>query len=71
MKQVLVLTSKNNLSDSFWLDKAESIVRDMITLIRAYKEYVDFYELHKIILDVDYLYEKINYIKDKVLNLLF
>ncbi len=68
LKQVLVLTSKNNLSDSFWLDKAESIVRDMITLIRAYKEYVDFYELHKIILDVDYLYEKINYIKDKVLN---
>lgn len=69
LKQVLILTSQNNnTSDPFWLDKAESIIRDMITLIRIYNDYVDFSELHKLVIDNEYLNEKIECIKTKVLN---
>ena len=69
LKQVLILTNKNNsVSDPFWLDKAESIIRDMISLIRIYKGYVDFSELHKVIIDNGYLNKKIEYIKERVLN---
>lgn len=68
IKKVLVLLSNENNSDSFWLDKAEVYIQYFITIIRAYKEYVDFYELHKLVIDCNYLDKKINIIKNKIIN---
>ncbi|MEG1059284.1 MAG: type IV secretion system DNA-binding domain-containing protein [Clostridia bacterium] len=68
IKKVLTLLSTENTSDSFWLDKAESYIRDFIVLIRAYNSYVNFYELHKLVIDKEYLYLKLEEIKKKVVQ---
>ncbi len=68
IKKVLVLLSNENNSDSFWLDKSEVYIQYFITIIRAYKKYVDFYELHTLVIDSNYLDKKINIIKNKIVN---
>lgn len=68
VRKVLQLLSKENLSDSFWLDKAEVYIQDFITIIRAYSEIVDFSKLHKLVIDKAYLEQKINIIKNKILE---
>lgn len=68
MKRVLTLMSMQNVSDSFWLDKAESIIRDLITIIRTYTDNVNFAQIHKLVIDKIYLQEKIEIIKSKILN---
>ncbi|MDD3303372.1 MAG: type IV secretion system DNA-binding domain-containing protein [Clostridia bacterium] len=67
MKKVLQILSEKSISDSFWLDKAEMYIRDFITIIKVYKEYVSFSELHKIITSYEYLNEKIEEVKRIVL----
>lgn len=68
LKKVLMLISKNNNSDSFWLDKVESYLRDFIVLIKSYNSFVSFYEIHKLVTDNNYLQEKISLVKEKVLK---
>ncbi len=68
IRQVLTLTTDTSNSDSFWLDKAESFIRDIITIIRIYNEYVDFFELHRMVIDKDYLEIKIKDVKEKILK---
>lgn len=68
IRQVLTLTADMGNSDSFWLDKAESYIRDVIVIIRAYNEYVDFLELHRTVVDKEYLEDRIKYVKNKILN---
>lgn len=68
LKKIIVLLSNNNNGDSFWLDKVENYLRDFICLIKTYNSYVSFYEIHKLVVDEEYLLEKINYIKEKILN---
>ena len=59
-------SSKN--SDSFWLDKVEQYTKDFIVLIREYNGYASFSEIHKLVIDKNYLNEKIEYIKQKILQ---
>lgn len=68
LKKILVLLSYSNNSDSFWLDKVESYLRDFICLIKSYKNQVDFYEIHKLVTDNEYLKNKLNLVKENVLK---
>ena len=59
LKTILLLFSENN-SESYWLDKAEQILEQSIKLCRLYNNnYVNFTEIHKLITDSNYYYEKI------------
>ena len=54
------------MSDSYWLDKAESTTVEAIKLCRIYNNgYVTFEELHKIISDSKYLTGRIDECKNK------
>ena len=68
VKKSIVLLSKNNTSDAYWLEKAEIFIRDFITIIRAYQPCVNFYELHQLIVNKEYLLEKIDLIKHQLLK---
>ena len=58
-----------NHSDSYWLDKSEQILAECIKLCRLYNNgYVNFIEIHKLIMNKKYYIEKINYLKTKFLN---
>lgn len=64
LKSILLLFSPNN-SESYWLDVAEQVIESSITIIRAYnKNFVNFIELHKIIIDQDYFSSKLKEIRD-------
>lgn len=65
IKKCLENLSENNNSDSYWLDKASSYIKDFIVLIRTYNDFVSFLEIHKLCIDMDYLNSKI----DEVINI--
>lgn len=65
---VLKIISDNNNSDSYWLDKVENYIRDFITIIRVYNGFVNFYEIHKLVINKEYLLEKIKFTKEMILN---
>ena len=68
LKTILTLFSKNN-TESYWLDKAESILSECIKLCRLYNNgYVTFLELHKLVTDINYYYSKIKILKQKFIN---
>lgn len=65
LKTILLLFSPNN-SESYWLDKAESVLTEAIKLCRLYNDnYVTFSELHNIITKPDYYKEKIFLLRNK------
>lgn len=60
IKTILLLFSPNN-SESYWLDKAEQVIENFITFCRIYNNnYVTFEELHKLISDRKYYFEKLH-----------
>lgn len=64
LKTILTLFSENN-SESYWLDKAEQILAEAIKLCRLYNNgYVTFIELHKLVTDSSYYYEKIQILRN-------
>lgn len=68
LKEILLLFSKNN-TESFWIDKAGMILAEVIKFIRLYNDnYVTFYEIHKIINDIEYYVEKKKNIKEKLIK---
>lgn len=67
IKHILLLLSNTNNSDSYWLDKAESYIRDLLTIMDAYTSERNFYELHMLVVDKQYLYEKLNIVKENIL----
>ena len=68
LKEILLLFSKNN-TESFWIDKAGMILAEVIKFIRLYNDnYVTFYEIHKIINDIEYYVEKKKKIKEKLIK---
>ena len=68
LKTILLLFSENN-SDSFWLDKAEEVICESIKLCRLYNDgYVTFFEIHKLISDLDYYNKKISFLKNLFLS---
>ncbi len=68
LKQVLTILSNKNVSDSYWLDKAEGYIRDFITIMRGYTNNINFYELHMLVVNKEYLYSKLEVIKNKILD---
>ena len=63
LKSILFLFSPNN-SESYWLDVAEQVIESSITIIRAYNNnFVNFIELHKIIINQDYFSLKLKEIR--------
>jgi hypothetical protein len=68
LRSVVVNLSEINNSDSFWLDKAETFIKDFIVLIRVYNSYVSFDEIHRLVVDKEYLLNKIEIVKNKVLS---
>ena len=68
LKEILLLFSKNN-TESFWIDKAGMILAEVIKFIRLYNDnYVTFYEIHKIINDIEYYVEMKKKIKAKLIK---
>ena len=61
------LTEKNN-SDSYFLDKTESYIKDFITIIKVYNKVPTFNEIHKLVVDKEYLIVKLNEIKKIILS---
>ncbi len=65
LKNILELFSPNN-SESYWLDKAEQVLAEAIKLCRLYNNgYVNFTELHKLIMFSDYFEEKLSIIRKR------
>lgn len=63
LKTILTLFSPNN-SESYWLDKAETVLAECIKLCRLYNNgYVTFVELHKLVNSEDYYKEKLCYLR--------
>jgi len=68
LKTILLLFSKNN-SESYWLDKAEQVLTECIKFCRIYNDgYVDFIEIHKLVMFESYYKEKIEIIRNKFLK---
>lgn len=68
IKKTLEILSDKKTSDSYWLDKAQSYIKDFIILIRNYNDYVSFTEIHKLCLDNEYLNQKIDEVKKNVIK---
>lgn len=68
LKTILTLFSKNN-TESYWLDKAEQILTECIKFCRIYNDgYVDFIELHKLIMIPEYYNEKVSLVRKKFMT---
>ena len=68
LKDILLLFSPNN-TESFFIDKAETILQEAIKLCRIYNNgYVNFLEIHKLITSKEYYDEKISYIRNLFIN---
>lgn len=67
-KVLMLLSSENQKSEPFWLDKAEEYIRDFITLIKAYNKNINFEEIHNLVISKKYIDTKTKEIKQKVLN---
>lgn len=68
LKNILLLFSPNN-TESYWLDKSESVLSEAIKLCRIYNSnYVNFEELHNLITKQDYYIDKVNSIRASFLN---
>lgn len=69
VKKVLTLISNSKENEPFWLDKAEEYIRDFITLIRVYNNgNLNFSEIHNLVINKEYLKEKLLNIKDRILR---
>ena len=68
LKTILTLFSPNN-SESYWLDKAEEVLREAIKFCRLYNSnYVTFDEIHKLITQEDFYLEKVSLMRSKFQN---
>lgn len=64
LKTILTLFSPNN-SESYWIDKAETVISEAIKLCRLYNHgYVTFQEIHKLINFPHYYEEKISTLRN-------
>ena len=63
LKTILLLFSPNN-TESYWLDKSETVISEAIKLCRLYNNnYVTFQELHHLITDFNYYSSKVSLLR--------
>lgn len=68
LKTILLLFSPNN-TESYWIDKSETVLSEAIKLCRLYNNnYVTFLELHNLITNKDYYLSKISLLREKFLK---
>lgn len=65
LKQIITLLSPSNNTDSYWLDKVENVLMNFIILMRLKGE-TTIMELHRIVIDDNYLKQLISEIKIKL-----
>lgn len=65
LKQVITLLSTNNNSDSYWLDKVENVLMNMIILMKYINE-LNLMTLHKFVCEDNFLKESIEKIKKRL-----
>ena len=63
LKQIIMLLSPTNNSDTYWLDKVENVLMNLIIILK-FKNMLDFLEIHKMITDDGYLKNIIYSIKE-------
>lgn len=71
IRKVLEMTSDTTKSDSYWIDKMECLIRDVVTILIYNNKRISFYEIHNIVLDNDYMEENISDLKEKILDCKF
>ena len=62
LKQVITLLSTNNNSDSYWLDKVENVVMNMI-IIMKYLDKLSLIMLHRLVSEDDFLKDTLDNVK--------
>lgn len=68
LKTILLLFSPNN-SESYWIDKSETVLTEAIKLCRLYNNnYVTFNEIHNLITNADYYASKVALLRQKFIN---
>lgn len=68
LKTILLLFSPNN-TESYWVDKSETIMAEAIKLCRLYNNnYVNFQELHNLITNYDYYSSKVSLLRQKFID---
>ena len=66
LRRVLELVSVSNSSDSYWLDKVENVLFNLIVLIKYIdKSKLDLKNIHMLVTDDEYLNENIDILKNK------
>lgn len=65
LKHVITLLSTNSNSDSYWLDKVENVLMNMI-IIMKYLDELNLITLHKLVSEETFLKETINKVKARV-----
>lgn len=66
--KVLGLLSETNNSDSFWLDKVETYLKDFIIIIKTYLDNINFNEIHKLVNSKEYLKQRLSSVKEYVIK---
>lgn len=66
IRRVIELISENNISDSYFLDKVENVLFNLIILMDYGDGKRDLLELHKLVSSRKYICQKIANIKDKI-----
>ena len=64
LRKVIELISVSNSSDSYWLDKVENILFNMLVLINYTGRNLEFKEIHRLITDDKYLNSTLNELKE-------
>lgn len=68
LKQIIILISSNNTSDSYWLDKVENVLQNLYNIIKYYNKEIDLFEFHRLVMNDELLKIKIKYCKEELLK---
>lgn len=69
IKQVITLISPSNNSDSYWLDKVQNVILNLLIIISYYTGgKKSIYEIHKLVVSEEYLNEKMTCCKENLIK---
>ena len=68
LKQTITLISPSNMSDSYWLDKVQDVILNLLIVQEYSLKQRNIYEIHKMVTSDEYLKEKIEECKQELLK---
>lgn len=68
LRHVIELLSPNNNSDTYWLDKVENVLQNMLILMDYLEDKRSMLELHQLVTSKDYLEQKLTEAGEKLLE---